>query len=125
MQTSFSVVWQNPWPLCAFTFFFACVHARAAPSQTSQEIWEDFSGEKALAQVQQLVDFGPRPSGSEAIETSRAYITGQLEKCGWSVARQQFSDETPQGKVSFVNLIARFGKPIPKVEPSSLFLLCS
>jgi len=35
------------------------------------KIWEELSGEKAFAHVQQLVDFGPRPSGSEAIEKSR------------------------------------------------------
>ena len=32
------------------------------------KIWEEFSGQKAFAHVQRLVDFGPRPPGSEAIE---------------------------------------------------------
>src|SRR5205814_4071845 len=37
-----------------------------APRTDQRKIWEDFSGEKALAHVQAMVDFGPRPPGSEA-----------------------------------------------------------
>jgi len=86
------------------------------------KIWEEVSGEKALAQVQQLVDLGPRPSGSEELEKSRLYIEDQLHRSGWQVTRQAFTDETPRGKIQFVNLIAQFpGKR--NVEP--LFLLCS
>src|ERR1051325_9521111 len=46
------------------------------------KIWEEFSGEKALAHVQTLVDFGPRPAGSDAIEKSRNYIEEQLRHAG-------------------------------------------
>jgi hypothetical protein len=87
------------------------------------KIWEEFSGEKALAHVRQLVDFGPRPSGSEAIEKSRRYIEDQLRRAGWQVARQSFTGDTPRGKVEFVNLIARFPAQGNRVQPS--FLLCS
>jgi glutaminyl-peptide cyclotransferase len=86
------------------------------------KIWEELSGEKAFAHVQRLVDLGPRPSGSEAIEKSRRYIEDQLRRSGWHVTRQAFSDDTPRGKVEFVNLIAQFpgqGNTAP------LFLLCS
>src|SRR5438034_2091294 len=85
-------------------------------------IWEEFSGEKALAHVQRLVDLGPRPPGSEAIEKSRDYIENQLRLVGWQVRRQAFTDDTPRGKVRFVNLIARFRAP-GSAAPS--FLLCS
>src|SRR5204862_6541207 len=74
-------------------------------------IWEEVSGEKALAHVQRLVDLGPRPPGSEAIEKSRDYIENQLRLVGWQVRRQVFADDTPRGKVHFVNLIARFPGP--------------
>src|SRR5690349_10894564 len=69
--------------------------------------WEEFSGEKALAHVQRLVDLGPRPAGSEAIEKARIYVEDQLGRSGWQVTRQAFTDDTPRGKVHFVNLIAR------------------
>jgi len=88
----------------------------------SDKIWTQISGDKALAHVQKLVDFGPRPSGSEANEKSRAYIIEQLKSFGWKVTEQAFTDQTPRGQTKFVNLIARFGS---KVKPSESFLLCS
>jgi hypothetical protein len=102
----------------------ACVSlVCAASSHAAQtKIWDEFSGEKAFAHVQRLVDFGPRPSGSETIEKSRHYIEDQLHQAGWEVTRQAFSDDTPRGKVQFVNLIADFrgqGNAAP------VFLLCS
>jgi Zn-dependent M28 family amino/carboxypeptidase len=87
---------------------------------TEIKIWEDFSGEKALAHVQQLVDLGPHPAGSDAIEKARDYIEAQLRHSGWQVTRQAFTDDTPRGKTHFVNLIARFGGD---ANPS--LLLCS
>jgi len=100
-----------------------CVSAVCADAHAAEtKIWQEISGEKAFAHVQRLVDFGPRPSGSEAIEKSRHYIEDQLRHSGWRVTRQGFTDDTPRGKVQFVNLIAQFpgqGNAAP------LFLLCS
>ncbi|MGH8091874.1 MAG: M28 family peptidase [Chthoniobacterales bacterium] len=87
------------------------------------EPWKDFSGAKALAQVQALVDFGPRPAGSEALGKSRAYITQELERVDWKVREQSFKDETPRGPVNFVNLIATYGGERSDRKPR--FLLCS
>lgn len=98
----------------------ACHAHSAHPSQG--KLWEEFSGEKAFAHVQRLVDLGPRPPGSDAIEKSRDYIDNQLRLSGWQVTRQSFTDSTPRGKVGFVNLIARF----PGQENATAsFLLCS
>ena len=79
-------------------------------------IWEEFSGENALRHVQQMVDYGPRPPGSDALERTRVYITQQLESVGWKVTRQSFTDQTPRGPVTFVNVIATFAAA--KQEPS-------
>ena len=87
------------------------------------KIWEEFSGEKALAHVQRLVDLGPRPAGSEAIAKARDYIDEQLRHSGWQVTRQAFTDDTPRGKIHFVNLIARFSSDASPASPS--LLLCS
>jgi len=89
----------------------------------SAPLWENFSGEKAFAHVQHLVELGPRPAGSEALEKSRLYIIEQLKSAGWTVARSEFSDQTPRGKMTFVNLIARFGTSEKK--EAAQFLLCS
>jgi hypothetical protein len=96
--------------------------AGPAVSASPQKIWEEVSGENAFAHVQRLVDFGPRPAGSEAIEKSRQYIEGELRRCGWRVTRQSFTGETPRGKVQFVNLIAEFSR---RDGASPVFLLCS
>jgi glutaminyl-peptide cyclotransferase len=111
---------------CSLTplLMIVCVSTVCADASHAAEtnIWQEISGEKALAHVQRLVDFGPRPSGSQAIEKSRHYIEDQLSRSGWQVKRQAFTDDTPRGKVQFVNLIAQF----PGQENAApLFLLCS
>jgi len=90
---------------------------------TEAKIWEEFSGEKAFVHVQRLVDLGPHPDGSDAIEKARDYIEEQLRHSGWRVTRQAFRDNTPRGKVQFVNLIARFSGDGKAAFPS--FLLSS
>jgi glutaminyl-peptide cyclotransferase len=93
----------------ACIIFAGCSRANNDSSRDGKKIWEDFSGDKALAHVQAMVDFGPRPPASEAIEKTRGYLAKQLESAGWKVERQTFSNDTPRGKVQFVNLIATFG----------------
>jgi peptidase M28-like protein len=116
-----SVLYYSTAPLLLLVFvLIACAHASPA---AETKIWEEFSGEKAFAHVQRLVDFGPRPAGSKAIEKSRDYIEDQLRHSGWQVTRQAFSDDTPRGKIQFVNLIAQFSGQGKAASPS--FLLCS
>lgn len=100
--------------------WIAFVHQSCA---AETKIWQGFSGEKALAHVQRLVDLGPRPAGSEALQKARDYIQEQLVHSGWQVTRQAFTDDTPRGKTHFVNLIARFPGGGDAESPS--FLLCS
>ncbi len=95
-----------------------------AQEKAGPKMWEQFSGENALRHVQQLVGYGPRPPGTEAIEKSRVYITQQLESFGWTVTRQAFEDDTPRGKVHFVNLLAAFPSGGARTTAPS-FLLCS
>jgi Peptidase family M28 len=103
--------------------FALIVCAGASRAAEAPKVWEEFSGEKAFAQVQRLVDFGPRPAGSKALEQSRDYIEDQLRRSGWQVTRQAFSDDSPRGKIQFVNLIAQFSGEKKAAAPS--FLLCS
>src|SRR4051812_12336306 len=87
------------WLLCLFLIWITLLSLSLPASAGPDKLWEQVSGDKALAHVQQLVDFGPRPPGSEAIEKSRIYIEKQLQAAGWTVARQAFSGDTPRGKV--------------------------
>jgi Peptidase family M28 len=110
---------QTPLLRLIVTLIVCAGSSRAAGTK----IWEEFSGEKAFVHVQRLVDLGPRPAGSDAIEKARDYIEEQLRHSGWHVTRQAFTDDTPRGKVRFVNLIARFSADGNAASPS--FLLCS
>jgi glutaminyl-peptide cyclotransferase len=122
---------QRRWPAFSFllqfrrsalAFFVVSTLSAESPGAPQAKIWQEFSGEKALAHVQRLVDLGPRPPGSGAIEKSRDYIENQLRVSGWQVTRQAFTDDTPRGKVQFLNLVARF--PGQRSAGPS-FLLCS
>ncbi len=108
--------------VCFAALWFAA--GCGAKTTAAPEIWREVSGAKALAHVQALVDFGPRPPASPALEKSREYLTKQLELFGWRVSRQEFTDETPRGRIPFVNLIATFAKP-PRAAAAPFFLLCS
>lgn len=109
--------------LLACGLLSACHRAETQTQRRLPEkIWEEFSGEKALAHVQTMVDFGPRPPGTAAIEQTRTYLTNQLKLFGWTVTQQAFTDQTPRGKVEFVNLIATFAA---KNGTAPSFLICS
>jgi hypothetical protein len=106
------------------TILFVLSLLQTAPARAAEaKIWEEFSGDKALAHVQRLVDFGPRPADSDALEKSRTYIEDQLRLYGWNTRRQAFTEHTPRGKTHFVNLIAQFAKQEKATSP--VFLLCS
>lgn len=65
-----------------------------------------FDGGRAYEHLRQIVNMGPRPAGSPAIERTRTYITDQLNALGISVAPQAFDAQTPIGRIHMVNLIA-------------------
>ena len=73
------------------------------------KIWNLYSGDRAFADVTALVELGPRPAASAQLEKARQYIIDEVEKAGWKIEKQEFEDDTPRGKIKFVNLIARYG----------------
>jgi hypothetical protein len=104
--------------------FASCDRANTATDSAHARLSEEFSGEAALRDVQRLVDCGPRPPATEAIECARGYITEQLQAAGWAVTRQAFEETTPRGKVAFANLIATFPAH-GSASAKPRFLLCS
>jgi glutaminyl-peptide cyclotransferase len=73
------------------------------------EIWKEFSGVRAFAEVEKQVSFGPRPAGSQALAQARAHLTSVLQANGWTVEPQAFVAQTPHGALPMTNLVARFG----------------
>lgn len=61
-----------------------------------------FSGERAFEHVKRFVEFGPHPAGSKSIASVRRYIEEHLP----NVTRDEWTAETPAGKVKMVNLIS-------------------
>jgi len=68
----------------------------------------DFSGTRALEYTRHAVDFGPRPSGSEANKKLQAYILSQIKLDGCEVIEDAFTAQTPQGEKAMKNIIAKF-----------------
>jgi glutaminyl-peptide cyclotransferase len=109
--------------LFGLALFIAIALALWRKSAAHAKPWQDFSGERALAHVQALVDLGPRPPASMPIEKARSYIRKNLEESSWKIEEERFSDETPRGLVVFVNLIAT--RRAARASKAQRFLLCS
>jgi len=65
-----------------------------------------FNEQRAAADLKTLVDFGPRPAGSNAIEKARAYIVAELQKAGLKPQLDSFDARTPRGFRKMVNIRA-------------------
>jgi glutaminyl-peptide cyclotransferase len=69
----------------------------------------EFSGARAMDYARKAVAFGPRPPGSPALASLRAYILAQLRLVhGCQVTQDSFTAHTPAGAIAMVNIIARF-----------------
>lgn len=80
----------------------ACVSA-AQPSPAEPP---RFDSARAFTDLTRLVEIGPRPAGSPAIEKARDYIRKELRAAGLTVEEQRFDARTPLGTVGMVNLRA-------------------
>jgi len=65
-----------------------------------------FNGRRAYAHVKVQCDFGPRPTGSKALEQTGDYILDELKEQGWATEEQVF---TYKG-IPVRNLIGKAGK---------------
>jgi glutaminyl-peptide cyclotransferase len=74
-----------------------------------------FDGERAFNHVKAQVEIGPRPPGSPAIEKTREYIVRELKSYGLKTTLDEFTDNTPHGKVKFKNIIAELPGESPNV----------
>jgi glutaminyl-peptide cyclotransferase len=81
--------------------FVATAGARCSPQSIAAP---KFDSSRAYADLQKMVEMGPRPAGSRELENTRAYIRSELKKAGLTVQEQAFDAETPGGKVHMINL---------------------
>jgi glutaminyl-peptide cyclotransferase len=67
------------------------------------------SGEQIMDYVRTQVAFGPRPSGSPALQKCREWLLKELRGFGYEVEDDAFDAQTPYGTIRMHNLIARKG----------------
>ena len=65
-----------------------------------------FLASRAYADMKAMVDLGPRPAGSAAIEKTRTYIVAELKKAGLKPELDEFEAVTPRGRRKMVNIRA-------------------
>jgi len=68
----------------------------------------DSHGKSAYAHTEAILSFGPRTPGSEGLKKAHRYISNELSKSGWKTITQTVERDTPVGKRTFINLIARY-----------------
>lgn len=64
-------------------------------------------GQPALELTNEILAYGSRPPGSEALDKVKAHLATELKTAGWQTTLQEFERDTPIGKVKFSNLRAR------------------
>ena len=77
-----------------------------------------FDGKRAFAQVAEQVNFGPRPSGSQALAHLQDYLLGEVKSYGCFVETDSFGADTPVGRLNMKNILVK----IPG-EQSGIILL--
>jgi len=69
--------------------------------------WRAFNGERAYADVERLVSYGPRPTGSAGLSRAATYISTQLQEAGLETNEQVFVAPTPRGPLQFRNIVGK------------------
>jgi len=95
----------------------------AAPPQVADDALPPeqtggFDGKKAFAQVAKQVSFGPRPAGSKAIAQLQDYLQSELKSYGCTVETDNFSADTPAGRLPMKNILVK----IPGEKPGIILL---
>ena len=76
--------------LLSLSLILALAVPNALAKSKSQDIQKLFDGDGAFAQIENLVDFGPRVAGGPAEKEAAAYIADEMESYGLDVEIQEF-----------------------------------
>jgi Zn-dependent M28 family amino/carboxypeptidase len=105
----------------AIAMLLAALTAGAQASQPPKKAAADkpatkFSGKDALAYTVMATEYGPRPSGSPALDKTRQFIEASLASWKLKPEIDQFVASTPVGKVPMYNYIVK----IPATDPAAV-----
>jgi Zn-dependent M28 family amino/carboxypeptidase len=98
---------------CLLPFAF-CLSLDAA----SQAPAPKFDSTRAYGHLRDMVDIGPRVSGTPANTKTREYILSTLKTLGIKATEQPFEGRTPLGPVKMVNVIAT----LPGTRPERIVI---
>ena len=87
----------------------SCTSGAAAPAPVP------FDADRAWQHLERLVGFGPRPAKTEALETTRQYLSDELRSYGLEPVREDFVADTPIGEVPMANVYA----DVPAASPDA------
>ena len=94
----------------AVVFALACTAASQTPS--------GFDSTRAYGHMRDLVEIGPRVSGTPANVKTRQYITTTLASIGIKAVEQPFEAKTPLGVVKMANIVAT----LPGTRPERIIV---
>ena len=96
--------------------FLAYLQSR--PNTAGAILTGPFDGERAFADLKRIVSFGPRPSGSPALQRCRSFIIDELHMANVQVSEDAFTATTPIGPIAMTNIVAT----IPGTNPSIVII---
>jgi glutaminyl-peptide cyclotransferase len=74
-----------------------------------------FDGKAAYDHVAKMVSYGPRPSGTPALAQTQEYILSQLKSFGCAVEADDFSAQTPAGRIAMKNILVKISGEKPGI----------
>lgn len=93
-----------------------------ASAATNWDVPSVFDADRSMGYLRQIVAFGPRPSGSDAMIKQQAFLKEFFEGQGAEVEMQSFDHRHPETgeRIELVNVIARF-----RPDAQRRYLICA
>jgi glutaminyl-peptide cyclotransferase len=88
---------------------------RLADQAPAPETTGGFDGSKAYAQVVKQLSYGPRPAGSPALAKLQDYLESELKSYGCTVETDNFSADTPAGRLPMKNILLKIAGEKPGI----------
>lgn len=85
------------------------------PNTNGVRVVSEFDGQRAFQDLRTIVSFGPRPSGSQALEHTRQFIIEELRAADVDVSEDRFTADTPIGPLQMSNVVAKLPGPGPSI----------
>ena len=73
-----------------------------------------FDASRAWSDLVRIVELGPRPVGSDALESQRKLIEAELSRVGLTPVRETFRAQTPKGEFEMTNVYADLAASAPE-----------